>query len=61
MQVLASLPNILAPPTDAPVVVNSVSERCLEPFMNVFARNTLLAEKPNDDSLGVPHPSNAKT
>jgi hypothetical protein len=58
MQVLASLPNILAPPSDAPLVVSSISELCLETSVNVFGRDALLAWKPNDDSLVVPHPLN---
>jgi hypothetical protein len=51
MQVFASLPNILAPPPDAPLTVRTVSELCLEMCVNVFERDALLAEKPNDDSL----------
>jgi hypothetical protein len=61
MQVLASLPDIIAPPPDARVAVNSVSQLCLETCVNVFGRDVFLAEKPNDDSLGVPHPSNEKS
>jgi hypothetical protein len=60
MQVFASLPNILAPPPDPPLAASRVSERCLKPCMNVFGRDALLAEKPNDDSLVEFHPLNEK-
>jgi hypothetical protein len=63
MQIFASLPNILVPPPDAPLAVlavSSVSEMCLETSVNIFPRNALLAEKPNDDSLVVVHPLNEK-
>jgi hypothetical protein len=60
MQVFGSLPNILAPPPDAPPAVRSVSELCLEMYVNVFGRDALLAEKPNDDSLVVLHSLNEK-
>jgi hypothetical protein len=53
MQVFASLPNILAPPPDAPLAASSVFELCLETSVNVFRRDRLLAEKLNDDSLVV--------
>jgi hypothetical protein len=56
MQVFASLPNMLAPSPDAPLVVSSVSELCLETCVNVFGRDMLLAEKPNDNFLVVLHP-----
>jgi hypothetical protein len=60
MQVVASLPNRLAPPPDSPLAVSSVSKLCPETCVNVFGRNALLAEKPNDDSLVVLHPLNEK-
>jgi hypothetical protein len=41
---------------DAPLAGSSISELCLETCMNVFGRNTLHAEKPNDGSLVVLHP-----
>jgi hypothetical protein len=43
IQVFASLPNILAPPPDAPLTVSSLSELCLETYVNVFGRDALLA------------------
>jgi hypothetical protein len=61
MQILASLPNILAPPPDAPLAVSSVSELCLETCVNVFGLDAFLGEKPNDDSLVVLHPLNKKS
>jgi hypothetical protein len=63
MQVFASLPNILAPPSDDPLAVltvSSVSELCFERCVNVFGQDALLAEKPDDDSLVVLHPLNEK-
>jgi hypothetical protein len=60
MQVFASLPNILAPPPDAPLAVSSLSELCPKACMNVFERDALLAEKLNDNSLVVLHPLNKK-
>jgi hypothetical protein len=60
MQVFASLPNILAPPPDAPLAVSGVSELCLETCVNVFGRDIRLAEKLNDDSLVGLHPLNEK-
>jgi hypothetical protein len=60
MQIFASLPNILAPPPDAPLAVSSVSELCLETCANVFGRDALLAEKPNDDFLVALHSLNEK-
>jgi hypothetical protein len=51
MQVFAPWPNILALPPDAPLAVNNVSELCLETCVNVFGRDAVLADKPNDDSL----------
>jgi hypothetical protein len=56
--VLAFLPNILAPPPDAPLAVSSFSELCFETCVNAFGREALLAEKPNDNSLVVLHPLN---
>jgi hypothetical protein len=61
MQVFASLSNMLAPPPDARLAVSSVSELRLETCVNVFARDALLAEKPNDDSLLVLRSLNEKT
>jgi hypothetical protein len=58
MQVFTPLPNILAPPPNAPLAVSSVSELCLETCVNVFGREALLAEKANDDCLIVLHPLN---
>jgi hypothetical protein len=58
MHAFTFLPNILAPPPDSPLAVSSVSELCLEMCVNVFGRDALLAEKPNDESLVVLHPSN---
>jgi hypothetical protein len=58
MPVFASLPNILAAPPHAPVAVNGVAELCVETCVNAFGSNTLLAEKPNDDSLVALHPLN---
>jgi hypothetical protein len=58
MQIFAFLLNILAPPPDAPLAANSVSELCLETCVNVFRRDALLAEKPNDSSLVILHPLN---
>jgi hypothetical protein len=58
VQVFVSLRNILAPPPDAPLAVSSVSELCLETCMNVFGRDAVLSEKPNDDPLAVFHPLN---
>jgi hypothetical protein len=55
MQVFASLPNILAPPLDAPLTVSSVSELCLETCVNVFGRDALFTKKPNYDSMVVLH------
>jgi hypothetical protein len=63
MQFFASLPNILIPPPDASLAVlavNNVSELCLETCVNVFGRDALLAEKPNDNSLVILHPLNDK-
>jgi hypothetical protein len=63
MQVFASLPNKRAPTPDtllAVLAVSSVSELCFETCVNVFWREALLAEEPNDDSLVVPHPLNGK-
>jgi hypothetical protein len=63
MQIFASLPNILVSPLDTPLVVlaaRSVSELCLETYVNIFGRERLLAEKPNDDSLAVLHLLNEK-
>jgi hypothetical protein len=63
MQIFASLPTMLAPPLDAPLAVltvHSVSELCLETCVNVFGRDVLLAEKPNDHSLVVLSPLNEK-
>jgi hypothetical protein len=60
MQVIVSLPNILARPPDAPLAVSSVSELCLETCANVFGRDALLAEESNDDLLVVLHPLNEK-
>jgi hypothetical protein len=53
MRVFASLPNILALPPNTPLVVSNVSELCLETCVNVFRRDTLLAEKLNDSPLVV--------
>jgi hypothetical protein len=61
MQVFASLPNILASPPDAPLAVNSVSELCFETDVNVFGRDALIPEKPNDDPLVVLHPLSAES
>jgi hypothetical protein len=58
MQIFASLPNILAPPPDAPLAASSVSERCPETCANVFRPDTVLAKKLNDGSLVVLHPLN---
>jgi hypothetical protein len=60
MQIFASLPSRLALPPEAPLAARSVSELCLETCVNVFGRDALLAEKPNDDSLVVLHPLNQK-
>jgi hypothetical protein len=63
MQVFGSLPNILAPPPDAPlavVAVSSFSELCLETCVNDFGQSPLLAEKPNDNSLVGLHPLTEK-
>jgi hypothetical protein len=54
--IFTSLANILATPSDTPPVVSIVSKLCLERYVNLFAREALLAEKPNDDSLVVLHP-----
>jgi hypothetical protein len=51
MQVFASLPNILAPRPDVALGVSGVSELCFKLYINVFGRDALLAEKPNDDSV----------
>jgi hypothetical protein len=53
MQVFAPLSNILASPPDAPVAASTVSELFLETCMNIFGRNALRTEKPNDNSLVV--------
>jgi hypothetical protein len=61
MEVFASLPNIPVPPPDTPPAVltlSSASKPCLETGVNVFARDALLAEKPDNDSLVVLHPLN---
>jgi hypothetical protein len=60
MQAFASLPSLLPPPPDSPFAVSSVSELCLEMGLNIFGREALLAEKPNDDSLIGLHPLNEK-
>jgi hypothetical protein len=60
MQVFASLPNIPGPPPDTQFTVSNVSKLCLETCVNVFGRDTLLAEKLNDDSLVGLHPLNEK-
>jgi hypothetical protein len=44
--------------TESPLAVSGVSELCLETGVNVFGRDTLLAEKPNNDSLAGFHPLN---
>jgi hypothetical protein len=49
------------PPPDAPLAVCVVSELYLDTYVNVFGTDTLLAEKPNDDSLVVFHPLNEKS
>jgi hypothetical protein len=54
------LPNILAPPPDTPLAGSSVSELRLEVCVNVFERDALLAEKPNDEFLVILHPLNEK-
>jgi hypothetical protein len=61
MQLVASLPSILAPPPEISLAVSSVSEVCLEMCVNVFRRDALVAQKPNDDSLVVLHPLNEKS
>jgi hypothetical protein len=63
MQLFASLSNIRVSPPDAPpaaLAVNTVSELYLETCVNVFARDALLAEKLNNNSLIVLHPLNKK-
>jgi hypothetical protein len=60
MPIFVSLPNILAPPSHTPLAVSSVSELCIEKCVNVFGRDRLLAEKPNDTSLVVLHLLNGK-
>jgi hypothetical protein len=60
MQFFASVPNILAPPPEAPLAVSSVSEVYLETCVNVFGRGPLLAEKPNDYFLVGLHPLKEK-
>jgi hypothetical protein len=60
MQVFTSLPNIFAPPPDALLAVNGVSELCFETCANVFGRDALLAEKLNDNSLVGLHRLNEK-
>jgi hypothetical protein len=54
MQVFAPFPNILAPPPDPPRAVSSVSELCVETCVNLFGRDTLLEEMPNDASGRTP-------
>jgi hypothetical protein len=49
MQMFESQTNVLEPPPDAPLAVSNVSELCLETCVNVFGRDTFLAEKPNHD------------
>jgi hypothetical protein len=64
MQILAVLPNMLAPPPEAPLavlVVRCLSELCLETCVNVFGRGALFAENPSDDSLAILHPVNEKS
>jgi hypothetical protein len=58
MPVFAFLPNILEPPPAAPLALSSLSKLCLETCMNVFGRDALLADKPNDNSFIVPYPFN---
>jgi hypothetical protein len=60
IQAFTSLPNILAPPLNAPLAVCSVSELCLEMYVNVFGRDALVAKKPNNNSLVMFHPLNEK-
>jgi hypothetical protein len=60
MQVFGSLPNILVLGPDAPLAVNGVSELYLETYVNVFGRDALLAEKPNDGSVARLHPLGEK-
>jgi hypothetical protein len=60
MQIFPSLPNMLAPPPDASLAENSVSELWFEPCLNIFGRGAPLAEKQNDDSLIAVHPLNEK-
>jgi hypothetical protein len=63
MQVFVPLSNILVPAPEALLAVGSVSEPCFETYVNIFGRDALLEEKPNDDSLVVFHPwtENRKT
>jgi hypothetical protein len=58
--VFASLSNILTPPPETPLAVSSVSELCLDMYINVFERDALLVEKLNDDHLVVLHLLNKK-
>jgi hypothetical protein len=63
IQVFASLPNMLEPLLDALLAVlasNRVFELFLETCVNVFGREMLLAEKPNDNSLIALHQLNEK-
>jgi hypothetical protein len=61
VEVFASSPNIFSPPSNTTPAVRIFSKLRLKPGMNVFGRDILLAEEPDDHSLVVLHPLSERT